>query len=348
MNVSQLGTWLKCRYLWNKVYVEGVIPRRERPAISLGDAVHRTIAPFLAGEAPEVGLDDWTNEFDKLGLTEEEERIRDITREVAWKIFDRTRDEIDLGHKWETALDQDSKPLVEYHFRLEQPVGRYEGFQGSTDWIGIEMVNGRQWLVDWKVRKTFMPIDAEEFSLQMASYTKMVKARGFNPIGSMGWQLKSAAARKPKENKPKKGVRSLSKAAILTDWSTYAQAVLDIGGNPNDYLDMKSKLADVEWSRQSRCYWPEKTIENLWTETIRNTGDVGEGNFPRNMNHLNCKPCRLKDLCQADLRGDDVEFLMRTQFMLRTDKVSPLPILVDDEQDDEIDTSDVKPEEMEE
>ena len=200
--------------------------------------------------------------------------------------------------------------------------------------MAIELANGREWLTDWKVRKTFQPVDAEEFSMQMALYTKMVRSNGLNPVGSMTWQLKSAAARAPKENKAttKKG-RTLSRQLILTDWETYEEAIRAIGGDPIDYLDMKDKLSAVEWSRQSRAYWSDATIEGLWQEAMRATSEIGTV-CSRSVSYLNCKPCRLRDLCQAGIRGDDTDFLMKTQFQFRDDKPSPLPILVDDDEDE--------------
>lgn len=340
MNVSQLVTWLKCRWLWEKVYVKNVQVRFERPAISLGDCAHNLVAPFLRGESPESGLPEWEKQYENVALTEEEEEIKRLVLEAAWKIFERVRKELDLGHRFRVAKKKGEK-LVEFHFQVDQPAGNYLGFQGYVDAVLVELSNGRQWLTDWKFRKSFQPVDAEEFSMQMAIYTKMLRVSGLKPVGSMVWQFKSSPPRKPKENQPKKdGTRTLSRQQILTDWETYSEAVLEIGGNPDDYADMKVKLDEVEWHRQNRAYWDDYTINGFWKEAIKATSQIGKGKFTRAISYLNCKPCRLRDLCQADLRGADVDFLMKTQYALRGEKTRALPVLLDD--DEEVDVQDLK------
>jgi len=68
--------------------------------------------------------------------------------------------------EWETVMDPAGIPMIEYHFTI--PLKGWGGFHGYIDWVGRHKPTGQIWLVDWKVRGSFQPYEAEEVNLQNA------------------------------------------------------------------------------------------------------------------------------------------------------------------------------------
>jgi hypothetical protein len=87
---------------------------------------------------------------------------------------------------------------------------------------------------------------------------------------------------------------------------------------------MQEKLADIEWFRPTYEYRNEETVKNMWEQVVVPASKaIKKAAGPKAVNNRflypwNCKMCQFKNLCQAELRNHDAEYLRRAEFVLRT------------------------------
>jgi len=113
----------------------------------------------------------------------------------------------------------------------------------------------------------------------------------------------------------------VSRARVRITWPMYRQFLIDHGQDPSDYAEMEQKLANVELSRATFEYRNEDTVRRVWSEVIvpsaymirrAHRDDVRKvpAMFP-----WNCKGCAFTELCQAELRGYDADWIRENDFV---------------------------------
>jgi len=324
LSYTQWSTWQRCQYSYYLKYVLRIKPRHERPAISLGIAVHRGLAAGLLGESVANAIAEWQDELLEQPLFPDEEMQVEEMGPEAHAITGRTLDSLELGEKWDT-VSVDGVPLVETKLECDLPKesGDWSHFEGHIDWVALELETGRKWLVDHKVRKSFQGDYAEEFNQQMALYKHLmtVELDIKDVYGSITHQIKSTTPQEPSINKN----GSVGRQLITTDWPTYLAVIERQGQDPADYEDMRAKLQDVEWSRMSTNYWPDMMVRAVWNNMVSNAKAIQEAkSYPRTIGLFTCNGCRLREFCMADLRGEDTDFLLQTTFMYKDEEDKPL------------------------
>lgn len=340
LSVSRLSSYLRCRQAWYYRYVMKISRRYDRPLLSRGSAVHRGVANGILGLSIEGGIAEWHKEMlEKKLYWEEIEQLEEI-RDTSFVIANRAVNDLDIGHRWDTHK-VDGVPMVEWRGEVELDLPGWSGVHGFLDWVAIDLKDGSKWLTDHKVRESFMADETEDYNLQMAVYQKVLRKYGIHAAGSISHQIRAAVPKVPEllKAKQKKGVdqpRKMSKAAIVTDWETYSKALDDHNIKHEGYDDMKQKIADVEWARFSRAYWPEATVDRIWDSVVvtgaREMAAMYETNKDwqqfRNIGFMNCKGCNFNELCWGDLRGHDVDDILANQYVVGEQKTyTTMPII---------------------
>lgn len=325
LSFSQISTYLRCRRGWRYVYQENLVPRIDARPLSLGSAVHMGLATALQGhhyntmlveDGVRKGVESWKEqELVRGDLFEEEiEAIHQIAAD-AEQIAIRTLRKLPID-EWETVTDPAGIPMIEYHFTI--PLKGWGGFHGYIDWVGWHKPTGQTWLVDWKVRKSFQPHEAEGVNLQNAAYQYAIfRILRKPPVGTITFQISDKPPAKPKLNKD----GTMSRALIKTDWETYKAALLEAGLNLDDYLDMAEKLSTVEFFRPAKEYRTLDTVRRVWKEIIEPTArEIRRSNkiVVRNLGHRTCNGCAYRQLCLAELSGEDAGYIRETHYRSRT------------------------------
>jgi hypothetical protein len=98
--------------------------------------------------------------------------------------------------------------------------------------------------------------------------------------------------------------------------------------DPADYAEeMQEKLADIEWFRATYEYRNPDTVSNIWNEIVVpasyavKSAHTNAKKNRRNSRHMypwNCKMCQFQDLCLAELRNHDADFLRQTEYVKRS------------------------------
>jgi hypothetical protein len=178
---------------------------------------------------------------------------------------------------------------------------------------------GRKWLADHKSYR-YIPSDEDRYSdLQNVFYIWAwgVQHPG-DPVTGFVWDyLRTKAPTIPEVLK--KGGLSVAQK-IDTDYYTYAKAIEDNKLDPEDYAEVLDRLRRENSKFFKRAYLPsppKEMIDNAVQDAkdtaieIKNLGKVLRD---RNMTRECPKGCQFYNLCQAEFRGDDSDYIRKTEY----------------------------------
>lgn len=347
VSVSQLQTFMSCPKKWAYNYVENLTPRVERPYLSIGKLCHKGMETamrykweysvdgentfdFNEEKMLEAALlamqEEWGEYMNSNCFLQEELPAQEQILADAIRVFKQAFGEFGFEKYEVMTLYKDGKaiPALELHFKMPCPGSK--GLHGYIDAILRDKETGQVWCTDYKFRKSLSPDEDEAFNIQNAVYTRACAKMGVSITGTMTWQHINTPAADPAQLK--NGAFSLAK--IKTTWEHYAEVVALAGGDPNEYEEeMKPKLADIEWFRPTYEYRNPETVQRIWEQSITPASwaikKAYKSNNPRFVYPWNCKMCQYGDLCQAELRGHDADFLRSTEYTKRTTKRADNP-----------------------
>lgn len=328
---SQILDYLNCGYRWDLGYRRGISSAGVSEAMDMGSAVHRgfkgAIASYVkrgakwtlkdGAKAITAEVEAWAAEEAKRRgkhlMVEHEMQIRAIADEAP-VIARRGVEHFELP-KWEVAT-LNGKPIFE--MELMVPLPPWKGFRTIPDLVARERGTKPWYMIDWKSRGSFESDDAEEINLQFSTMQRVlhIRAKNINIVGSLLWQLRSQAPRLPQQNKDGK----MSRAYLACDWPTYEAALKAAKLNPADYIEeMKPKLEKYEWFKTLRQHRSLEECEAIWDQIVVPVSArmAQDPQTIRRFVHqpFGCSGCWARNFCLAELRGDDTDFLLETDFM---------------------------------
>lgn len=335
ISVSQLQTFLSCKKKWEYGYIEGITPRVERSYLTIGKLCHKGMQVAMQelwknGSSDfdhllEKGLhamdDMWQEYMDVTPMLNEE--IPDMNQMLldATSVFAQALQEFDpLKYEVVTVVKNKERiPALELHFKV--PCAPTKGLHGYIDAILRDKETGFVWCTDYKFRKSLSPDEDESFNIQNAVYTYACRCMGVDITGTMTWQHINTPAADPQLLK----TGAISRAKIKTTWEHYARFCEEHGEDPNNYIEeMKEKLDENEWFRPTYEYRNDETVINILNQCVypvaKQIKTAMGTKSPRNYRSLypwNCKMCQYADLCQAELRNHDADYLRKTQYVKR-------------------------------
>lgn len=348
VSVSQLQTFMSCPKKWAYNYVENLTPRVERPYLSIGKLCHKGMETtmrykwehsvdgentfdFNEEEMLEAALlamqEEWGEYMNSNCFLQEELPAQEQTLADAIRVFKQAFGEFGFEKYEVMTLYKDGKaiPALELHFKMPCPGSK--GLHGYIDAILRDKETGQVWCTDYKFRKSLSPDEDEAFNIQNAVYTRACAKMGVSITGTMTWQHINTPAADPAQLKN----GAFSRAKIKTTWEHYAEVVTVAGGNPNEYEEeMKPKLADIEWFRPTYEYRNSVTVDRIWGQSIVPASwaikrAYNNPHNPRFVYPWNCKMCQYGNLCQAELRGHDADFLRSAEYTKRTTRRADSP-----------------------
>lgn len=329
VSYSQIAKYLSCEQAWKFNYLDELAPRVDNPRLQKGTLVHKAFemawyavhgvkdkkeALKAARKAMKKAVIEALDKYiDNNKLLQEE---IDLAGETAQEALNVARKQFPILYKKFEPVDIGGLPAVEYSFKF--PIKKTAVYHGTIDLIAKERKTKQVLIIDYKTRSAFQPDSSQEFNLQNSSYQKALLDMGIKTVGSMTYEVWHEA---PKQPEVLKSGKAMSKQLIRTDWKTYEAALIENGFDPDEYQDMKAKLADVEWNRENRAYRNEAEINNTWDTVIlpaiermaKDRKAFYNSKFQpiRHLTTLNtgCPSCEFQKLCMEPLRGRDEEAL---------------------------------------
>ena len=336
VSVSQIGTFLACRRRWEYSYVEDLRQRRERDYLTVGKLCHagmeaamrerweRQAERFLSiEELAEVGRTSMERMWDDyMAVTDFLDEELPEQRELlarALDVFSEALEEFD-PMRWmpvTVTRDGESAPALELHFVV--PCAGSQGLHGYIDAIMEDLVTGQVWCVDYKFRRTLTADDDERFNLQNAVYIMACRQMGIDVAGSMTWQHYNTPCSVPKFNKD----GSISRVKIRCTWPRFRRFVIDAGLDPADYADMEERLSEMRTFHVTQEVRSDEMVQRVWHDVVMGASmeidrarEVGGRQVP-SMDPWTCRLCSFQSLCQAELRGYDVDYVREAEYTLK-------------------------------
>lgn len=186
---------------------------------------------------------------------------------------------------------------------------------GTPDVVVEDKNDGSVWILDYKFRQSFFDPESELLNLQMIFYTKLfLENEGVLPAGTRQVQALPFLPKQPKLTK----AGAMSRSDLRSDWETYSNACRQAGLDPNEYLEMKEKLASKVFIDMDSC-WAARSAEEIdfhVNETLLPTiaDIVAERKGVRTYNNLLCNGCGFRELCVAEAKGMDVDWIISNSY----------------------------------
>lgn len=331
---SQLSTYLRCPKMHDYSYRQGLQSVRKSVPLQLGSLVDAGLTTALmeressdrsCEDLSEFGIceayDTWSNDPGTAAMLAMVDEFREESHQAmedSVKIANRAIKKLDLnGDRWETLRDVTGKLGVQYE--VTAALEHHEhGYIGKIDWIAKDSQTGFCGVIDWKVRASPQNQESIQYDYQLPSYEKAAThlfAEHFTGVAL--YQLKSKVPNPPRILKSGK----LSTAAHQScDWDTYSEEVERLGLNLHDYYHMQDKLPEFEswiWTRRGST-----ELDGIWEHIEAGALELKEAHHGRRpalrvLNSKICGFCDYKELCMAELRGHDSEFIRDNSFTLR-------------------------------
>lgn len=323
LSVSQMLSFMKCRKAWQYSYEKNLTPRIERPYLTIGKLCHQGMqgawTAYAYGNTIEESIRQgiarmraYFNRYkETVVLLEEEVPIIEQLLVDSEVIFTNAFNDFDPTRYKVVMLG--SVPAIELHFKL--PLAGTRGMHGFIDLIVCDKTNNQIWLVDYKFRSSLSDNNDEQFNLQNTVYLKAARMLGIHCTGSMTYQYLNTPPSIPSVNKN----GTVSRAKIKTTWAQYAAFCEAVGQDPNDYAEeMIPKLAEIEWFRATKEIRSDEMVDMVWNSVVRPTASEIVRKSKKcvpSMHPMNCRMCSFADVCQGELRGYDVQYIIDAEFM---------------------------------
>ena len=299
---SEISTWCQCRQKWYWAYELRIVPKQVSRSLSLGSCGHAALAAHLEGKDWLIAIEEWASKQvqERPMYDEEMENVGQLCNTVRALVQRYLEDNHD---QWKVLE-------VEKQFEIGVR-GLKHKLIGFWDAI-VQDADGHKWILEHKFVKQFRTEDQLLLDGQIGVYQYAARRMGHDIIGTIYDQVLTKIPAVPAINKN----NTVSRAAIATDWETYKRAVIAAGQNPDDYLDMKEKLADNVFSKRIYIYRPRAEVDLFARDMERRIWDIKKAkkHIYHCESHINCMNCPYRELCIEQLKGGDVGFLIEMNF----------------------------------
>lgn len=177
---------------------------------------------------------------------------------------------------------------------------------------------GRRWLVDHKFHKAIPDSEHRFHELQLILYIwAWNRWNPAKPADGIMWDYVRTAP--PTMPQVLKSGELSQKASLRCDRSSYESEIKRLGLDPKPYQPFLKKLEKNDLMFFERVYLPapkkaqlDQVVDDFRTSAI--IIDNMQGIAPRHMSKFNCQGCEFKALCEAEVRGHDVNFVKKAHY----------------------------------
>jgi hypothetical protein len=324
---SRIKSWRRCHRQWWYRYVRGLIRRRPKVPLIRGTIIHALLDAKAKKKAVAQVLQKFDKEYGKLFL-EEQEEYGDLIGDCR-RIFE----------NYQRTYADDKYKIVGSEVEVKVDLAPGIQFQGHIDKIWMD-TTPRRWIVDHKTHKN-IPGDEQRFSdLQLVFYPWAWNSQNKkNKVDGVIWDyLRTKTPAIPEVLKN----GSLShRANIDTDYGTALRAVQEYlkkpidGDSMHNYEDWLADIRVRENKFFKRVFLPNPSkilvgqiVDELLT-TAKEMQRSSEAQQQCRTMTKDCSWCEFYALCSAELRGQDSEFILKTEYKVNEE------LLNGDQEDEE-------------
>lgn len=305
---SKYKTYLECKNKYYYRHVEKLTRRSPANPLVRGKIIHEMIEAQVNGKDPWKAWAASQKEYAKL-FTQEREEYGDIPGEIEVLMsgyFDWFKRDPLIYYEVNGAY-------AEHFFRV--PLVENIVLEGTMDSLA-HTKDKRFWLVEHKSHKSLPKGDIKYSDIQSSIYTWVAPQVGLPKPDGVMWnyiRYKAPTIPEPLKN----GEMSRAKS-IDTTWAVYREALVDNNLDPKDYKDVEAMLKGKEGDFYVRVGLPiNKTIQATILDEVKTTALEMRDNAGKNRVRTidqHCTYCEFYELCQAELRGLDADFIRKKRF----------------------------------
>ena len=306
---SKAKTWRRCHKSYDYKYNQRLAPKRQPLPLLRGVILHEMLDYHARGENPFARLDNLAKVHRQLILDDPETYGTLIEDCLA----------IIEGYFRTYPEDSSNYEVISTEQAIDVPLTTGIRFNGFIDKILLEKKYNRRWLVDHKSHKNLPNEEARFSDLQLAFYVWAynISAPPGQRIDGILWDY--LRTKTPTMPELLKSGQLSKRANIDTDLHTYLKAIKINQLNPADYSDILKDLENKPSNFYERVFLPTppKALIESSVEDMKNTAleieYLGKVSHTRNLTK-DCSWCSFYDLCHAELRGLDADFVRKAKF----------------------------------
>lgn len=312
---SRIRLWRKCKKAHHYRYYEKLEKVKKALPLLIGTAIHSVIEERIEGRDPTVPMDNFESDFNKL-FNEEKAELGDLPGELrgVMKTYFKQYDNDGLSYPIRRRGIRSEIPVIVDLSNQARFVGYVDKFPQDSE--------GRNWVMDHKSCKS-IPDESSRFGdYQLVTYCWLLPQLGYpKPDGVIWDYIRKKAPTIPEVLKS----GEISKAKkIDTTYEVYIETVekhLGAKAVP-DYQEFAETLKGRETKFLRRIYLPHPnsqlvgTVVNDLFESIKEIDRDGPVSTCRTMTK-DCSWCSYYNLCQAELRGLDTEYIRKVEYQTK-------------------------------
>lgn len=300
---SKIKKRRSCYRAYHYKYIEKITKKVKGDALIRGSAIHECIEYYNTGRSWKKAFKDFQKEWDEKYLIEEKEHYGDIPQMV-----------YDLMEGYiEYYEDEDLEYLEsEKEFLVCLDEKRDIWIYGFIDFIAKDS-KGNIWIGETKTHKRFPDSDMRLFNIQSSIYIWALEQLGYKKVKGVIWNY--IRAKQP--TRPKILNSGKISTARLDSIPTVVEKFLK--EHKQDLSKYQEFINSLDWDSYYRRYEvrvSKDVVKSIIEDVYETAYDIQDNpNMKaRNLGCQDCNWCDYKRLCQAELAGADVEFILKADY----------------------------------
>lgn len=318
ISFSKAKTWRRCHKQYDYKYNQRLEKRKKAVPLLRGSILHEMLDARakmmmkIKTVTPATILKRYAKEYAQL-FREERDLYGDLISDCQ-RVFDTyCRD-----------YPEDSFEYLGVEEELKFEIAPGIEFIGYIDKRIRDKKKKLKYIVDHKTHKNIPDEEARFADLQMVFYVwawnKIVPK---DQVDGIIWDY--LRTKPPSIPEQLKNGELTKRANIDTDYHTYLAEIKRLKLNPDDYKEILSALSVKKTGFSERVFLPSPSkimIDNAVADlisTAEQIRDFGDKLKDRNSSK-DCSWCTFYNLCQAEMRGLDSDFIRKADFTIREDE----------------------------
>lgn len=322
VSFSEVNSYRRCPKAWEYRYKQRIKRKFKGVRLLRGEILHEMLnayASYKIDGDDYTGPDAWDvlesyNETYSSYFEEEKELHGDIIGDCG-KIFEgylrKYRKDPLIYEASELEIRVDLRQLGIGAIQVE--------FVGVIDKVARDPQD-RRWLIDHKFLKTIPTADDRFSELQLLLYVWLYgMANPKEQLDGVCWDY--ARAKAPTEPEVLKSGELSKRKNLDCDAYTYLKVLRRHRLDEKKYVDMLEHLQGKEDTFFERVFLPKPNTDmiiEVVDDFLQTTAEIQakreDGRCARSMSSFNCNTCEFRTLCEAEVRGLDADFVLKSEY----------------------------------
>lgn len=289
-------------------YVDKLTKKRKGDALIRGSAIHECIEYYNTGRSWKKAYQDFAKEWDEKYLQEEKAYYGDIPKMV----YDLMEGYVDYYEDEDLEYVESEK---EFLVCLDEEEDIW--MLGYIDFIAKDS-KGNLWIGETKTHKRFPDEDMRVFNMQSSIYIWALQQLGYKKVKGVIWNYIKA---KQPTSPQRLASGKISTRKLDSIPTVVIKSLKELGEDPANYQEFINSLSWDDYYRRYEVRVSQEVVNSVIEDVLETALDIKHNPHKkaRNLNSQNCGWCEYKNICQAELVGADVGFIIKADYEKRED-----------------------------